>query len=249
MIITNQVSSQKKLFENLKVDGTTKIIGRYPQYDKNKTYEKYNFIIEDSTQIIEFAKTIKLGKEVENSTEDPSFRLTIVKNFEEIGTWTINPTLKSVMTHDGNTYEFDLNQITKLNETFPFKYYFDIKVFNKKSEYEAYLSEQKSNPSFLFDYGPQFKYEGSFEIEFKKSSLFPHPKAISEFLTKYIKKIVAEDEYSIVYILNDKNMKKTDQYTMTISGSEKLFNELKIEKLRNENWQPSVEEAYFFYKK
>src|SRR6218665_2943542 len=123
LIITNQVLSQKKLFKTLKIDKTTKIIGRYPQYDKNRTYEKYNFIIEDSTQIAEFAKNIKLGKEVKNSTEEPCFRITIVKNFEEVGTWTVNPTLKSVMTHDGNTYEFDLNQITKLNETFPFKYY------------------------------------------------------------------------------------------------------------------------------
>lgn len=249
LITTNQVLSQKKLFKTLKIDGTTKIIGRYPQYDKNRTYEKYNFIIEDSTQIAEFAKNIKLGKEVKNSTEEPCFRITIVKNFEEVGTWTINPTLKSVMTHDGNTYEFDLNQITKLNETFPFKYYFEIKDFNKKSEYEIYLQEQKGNSNFLFDYGPQFKYEGSFEIEFKKSSQFPHPKAISEFLTKYIEKIEAKDEYSISYIVNDKNMKNREQYTMTISGSEKLFNELKIENLRNENWQPTVEEGYFFYKK
>jgi bisphosphoglycerate-independent phosphoglycerate mutase (AlkP superfamily) len=50
LIVSNQVFSQKKLFDTLKIDATTKIIGRYPQYDRDKTYEKYNFIIEDSTQ-------------------------------------------------------------------------------------------------------------------------------------------------------------------------------------------------------
>jgi hypothetical protein len=36
---------------------------------------------------------------------------------------------------------------------------------------------------------------------------------------------------------------------MTISGSKKLFNELKIPGLNNDNWQPTQETGYFFYKK
>lgn len=247
-IFTMQLFGQKNLFETLKLDKSTKIIGRYPQYDKSKTYEKYNFIIEDSTKIVEFIKRLKLGKEVENSTEDPSFQLTVVKNYDEIGSWTINPTLGSAMTHDGHTYEFDLNQITSLNTQYPFKYYHDIKVFKSRGEYEKYLSEQKNNPKFLFDYGPQFKYEGSFEIEFPKNSKFQNPKAISEFLTQYIEKIVDKDDYSLGYILNEKNMNNRDQYTMTIQGPKKLFEQLKLDKFKNENWQPTVEDAYFFYK-
>ncbi|WP_339889911.1 hypothetical protein [uncultured Flavobacterium sp.] len=99
--IPNFVIGQKTLFDSLKVDNTTKIIGRIPHYDKSKTYEMYNFIIEDSTKIIDFIKNIKLGNEVPNSSEKPNFKLTVVKNNKEIGSWTINPTLKSAMTHDG----------------------------------------------------------------------------------------------------------------------------------------------------
>lgn len=241
--------SQKNLFDTLKVDASTKIIGRYPQYDKSKTYGKYNFIIEDSIKIMEFIKSLKLGNEVENSTEDPSFKLTIVKNYDEIGSWTINPTLKSAMTHDGHTYEFDLTQIAKLNKVYPFSYYYEIKVFKNRGEYEKYLTQQKNNPNFLFDYGPQFKYEGSFEIEFPKNSKFPHPKAISDFLTPYIEKIVNKDDYSLGYKLNSKNMNNMNQFTMTIQGPKKLFEQLKLDNLKNENWQSTVEDAYFFYKK
>jgi hypothetical protein len=248
-ILTIQLYAQKNLFDTLKIDASTKIIGRHPQYDKSKTYEKYNFIIEDSIKIVEFIKNLKLGKEVENSTEDPSFKLTIVKNFDEIWSWTINPTLGSAMTHDGHTYKFDLTQIESLNKQYPFKYYHDIKVFKSRDEYEEYLAKQRNNPNFLFDYGPQFKYEGSFEIEFPKNSKFPHPKAISEFLTPYIEKIVNKDDYTLGYVLNSKNMNNRDQYTMTIQGSKKLFEELKLDKFKNENWQPTVEDAYFFYKK
>jgi hypothetical protein len=249
LALTSQVFSQKILFDTLKIDSKTKIIGRYPQYDKSKTYEKYNFIIEDSTSIVEFIKTLKLGDEVKNSFETPNFMLTVIKNYDEIGSWTINPTLKSAMTHDGNTYKFDLNQISKLNENNSFNYSYEEKSFSNNSEYVNYLKQQKNNPKFLFNYAPQFKFEGSFEIEFKKSERFPHPKAISEYLKPYIEKIVNYGEYNLVYIVNEKNKKNREQFTMTISGSKKLFDNLKVEKLKNENWQPIIEEGYFFYKK
>jgi hypothetical protein len=248
LILTLQVFSQKNLFDTLKIDTNTKIIGRYPQYDKSKTYEKYNFIIEDSTKIAAFIKKLNLGKEVTNSMEDPNFQLTVVKNNKEIGSWTINPTLKSAMTHDGKTYEFNLKQLKKLNKQFPFNYYHERKVFKSKSEYEEYLAEQKKNPNFLFDYNPQFKYEGSFEIEFPKNSKFLHPKAISDFLTPYIEQFVKEKEYTLGYVINSKNMNNREQYTMTIQSSKKLFELLKLEDLKNENWQPAVEDGYFFYK-
>ena len=245
LALTSQVFSQKILFDTLKIDSKTKIIGRYPQYDKSKTYEKYNFIIEDSTSIVEFIKTLKLGDEVKNSFETPNFMLTVIKNYDEIGSWTINPTLKSAMTHDGNTYKFDLNQISKLNENNSFNYSYEEKSFSNNSEYVNYLKQQKNNPKFLFNYAPQFKFEGSFEIEFKKSERFPHPKAISEYLKPYIEKIVNYGEYNLVYIVNEKNKKNREQFTMTISGSKKLFDNLKVEKLKNENWQPNNRRRIF----
>tara|TARA_R110000850_G_scaffold269549_1_gene401863 strand:- start:70608 stop:70913 length:306 start_codon:yes stop_codon:yes gene_type:complete len=100
----------------------------------------------------------------------------------------------------------------------------------------------------LFDYSPQFKYEGSFEIEFKKSSKFSSPKAISEFLTPYIEKIIEKNEYRLIYAVNEKNKKNRDQYTMTIQGPKKLFKELKVKKLTNENWEDIIEKGHFFYK-
>ncbi|WP_308994035.1 hypothetical protein QLS71_013995 [Mariniflexile litorale] len=249
ILISTNIFGQKNMLETLTIDSTTKIIGRYPQYDKTRTYEKYNFIIEDSVEISNFIRNIKLGDEVPNSSESPSFRITIVKNFKEEGTWTINPTQKSVMTHDGHTYKFDIDQITELNEKFSFKYNHKKIIFKSPEEYQAYLIEQKKNPNFLFDYKPQFKYEGSFEIEFEKSNKFSSPKAISEFLYPYIDKIVDRNEYRVSYILNKKNMKNNGKsYTMTITGPKKIYENLEIKKLKNENWESTVEDGWFFYR-
>lgn len=250
ILVSKNAFSQKNIFDTITIDSTTKIIGRYPEYDQTKTYEKYNFIIEDSLAIAKFAKTLKLGEEVSNSIEDPSFEICIIKKNKEKGCWTINPTSKSAMTHDGHTYKFDINQIADLNKKYPFKYYCEKIVFKGKEEYRTYLNEQKNNPNFLFDYKPQFKYDGSFEIEFEKSEKFSSPKAISEFLYPFIDKIVDRNEYSVSYILGEKNLKNIGKsFTMTISGSKKIFEILKMQKYKNENWQSSIEDGWFFYRK
>jgi hypothetical protein len=116
------------------------------------------------------------------------------------------------------------------------------------AEYDQFLKVQKNNPKFLYDYSPDFEYEGSFEIEFPKSKKFPHPEAISNYLEPLVEKIAGKDNYSVTYELNTKNENNPDQFTMTIEGSKKLFNNLKLPGFKNENWQPTVAEAYFFYK-
>lgn len=248
LFVTPFIFGQKTLFNDLKVDKTTKIVGRIPHYDKSKMYEKYNFIIEDSTEIANFIKDLHVDSEVPNALENPNFKLTIVKNNREMGSWTINPTQKSAMTHDGKTYKFDLNQIINLYKRFPLRYYHEIKVFKSRELYDDYLVEQQKNPNFLFDYAPQFKYECSFEIEFKKSSKFSSPKAISDYLIPLIEKIVKKDEYSLSYTLDEKNLNDMNQYTMTIRGSKKLFQKLEVKKLVKENFETIVEDGYFFYK-
>ncbi|WP_293309104.1 hypothetical protein [Pedobacter sp. UBA5917] len=247
LIQANFIYAQKNLFKTLKVDKTTKIIGRHQLNDT--TYKKYNFIIEDSAQIAVFIKHIKLGDEIVNSLGNPNFSLSIIQNQREIGSWTITPYLKRVMVHDGHTYQFEMNQIAELNKFYPFDYKVEDIVFKQKTDYEKYLAEQQKKPDFLFHYAPSFKYEGSFEIEFKKSSKFPHPKAIMEFLDPYLLKILSKNEFAVLYKAGGKNMEDPDQYTITVMGPKKLYDELKIDNLKNENWQPTEEQAHFYYKK
>lgn len=87
------------------------------------------------------------------------------------------------------------------------------------------------------------------KLNFLKTLRFPHPKAISDFLTPYIEKIVNKHAYSLGYRLNAKNMNNRNQFTMFIQGSRKLFEQLRLDNLKNINWQPTVEDGYFFYKK
>lgn len=43
----NLSAQHNLLFDTSKINANTKLIGRYPQYDQQKTYKSLNFIIED----------------------------------------------------------------------------------------------------------------------------------------------------------------------------------------------------------
>ena len=249
VIIPILTLAQKSLFDTLVIDSSTKIIGRYPHNDKTRKYESLNFIIEDSLSIKRFIEKLEIGKVVENSIEIPGFKLTVVKNRKEIGTRTINPSLGSAMTHDGHTYAFEVESIRNFSDRFPFSYLKEKVVFNTNRAYMEYLARQVQNPLFLFDYAPSFRFEGSFEIEFKKSREFSNPSVISEFLKPLIEKIVDESEYQLYYTMSEKNLMDMAQVTMTIEGPKMLFEHLKIKGLKNENWKSNEADGMFFYRK
>jgi hypothetical protein len=247
VISLNLCAQDNLMFDTSKIDVTTKLIGRYPQYDKQKTYKYLNFIIDDPTTIKQVIMTLTLGKEGKNTIQDPEFRITLVQNFDEVKSWIVNPNLNSAM-YGGHTYAFDISKIKELATKYPFDYKFDKMPFNSKDDYEKYLSKQKENTAFLFDYAPQFKYEGSFEVQFLRNKKFSSPKVISDYLTPLIEKIVSKDDYRVSYILNEKNMKDQTQFTMTITGSKKLYETLQLKNLKKEEWKPTNEEGWFFYR-
>lgn len=191
--------------------------------------------------------SLSLRKEQENVIGSTDFRITIVQNSKEIKTWIVSPAINSIM-FDSHSYEFDFKKIKDLAKRFPFDYRFEKKSFKTRADYEEYVGIEKNFASFLFDYEPQFRYEGSFEIEFPRNKNFSNPKTISEFLTPFIESIVKKDEYTITYALSEKNLDDLNQFTMTITGSKRIFDELKIQGLINQNWTPTVEEAWFFYR-
>ena len=248
LILSLNVHAQDKLmFDTLKIDATTKLIGRYPQYDKQKTYRSLNFIIEDPETIKKVISTLTVGEEGENTVEEPGFTIALIRDFDEVRSWIVNPGLNSAL-YDGHTYAFDIGKVKKLAKQYPFNYKFDKIPFRSKVEYESYLLKQKENKLFLFDYAPEFRYEGSFEVQFPRNQIYSSPKAISDYLTPLVEKIVSKDDYSIRYVLDEKNMNNHAQFTMTIIGSKKLYDELQLGNLKKRAWMPTIEEGYFFYK-
>ena len=239
---------EKLMFDITKIDSTTKLIGRYPLYDKQKTHKSLNFIVEDVETIKAMIKALPLGSEDDNIVEDPGFEIALIRNYVEEKSWSVNPSFNSVR-NGGKTFSFDIKRLKKLSKKYPFDYKFEMIAFKDKAVYDSFLNKQRLDKSFLFSYDPPFgALEGSFELEFPRNDPFSSPKAISEYLRPIIEKLVSSDQYSVSYSLNEKNMQNQTQFTMTIAGSKKLYNDLQLEGFKKGEWQPIVKQGYFFYK-
>jgi hypothetical protein len=238
-----------KFFDIEKVDSSTMIIAYGGFVDENG--KNYNFIIDESDEIKKFISGIKYGEPQSNVFSQRSLEIHLVQDHRDITFLTIVPEYKRVFANDGVSYKFDLNQLEDWRAKYrPLQRFAKGVNFKTQKEFEEFLNKQKQNPNFLYSSYPLFRYEGSFEIQFPKSNQFKNPQAIMDYLKPFIKEVEPDEEkYSLSYELDDKNMTDRNQFTITISGSKKLFNELKVENYQNSNWLLIQENASFYYKK
>ncbi|KFF06478.1 hypothetical protein B0A68_21695 [Flavobacterium reichenbachii] len=241
-------SQTKSILENIKIDKNTKLIGMYPQYDKNKTYKNLNFYINDQNIITDLINKLSYEKIVKNRIERNDFRILVLQGNEVLENWMLSPA-NSNINMNGTFYEFNFKIIKELSKKYPFDYTFFKKEFSTQKEYDAFVLSLRKDNKFLFSYEPDFKFEGTFQIKFLKNSQFPNPKVIDEYLRPKILKIAKESEFNITYILDNYNKENTDQYTMTIEANKDIFDKLKLENLKQKNWQNNIATGMFFMRK
>ncbi|MGB8191911.1 MAG: hypothetical protein WCF67_08335 [Chitinophagaceae bacterium] len=95
-LVSLSVGAQEKtIFDTSKIVAGVKLVGRYPQYDKQKTYKHLNFIIEDPAVIKHVITTLTLGEEGENIIEDTDFRISLIQDYQEKESFSVNPRLNS----------------------------------------------------------------------------------------------------------------------------------------------------------
>lgn len=240
--------SQKSLvFENLEWNGNMRLIGMYPHYDKERTYEHYNFFIDDAKILDSIAKIIVKGKEIMNQSTRNEVNIYLYDGDNKIKTWSFDPKYKFIRT-GGKSYRFDASQIMKLTANYGFRYSLKKERYQTQDQFDKDYSKIESNPNLLFVYEPDFKYEGAFEVSYKKSGKFKHPKAISEYLKKKIEEFRDENEYRVYYVANEYNLKNPNQYTMTIESDFELYKLFEDKKGEKGSWNQKEYTAYIFLK-
>ena len=106
-------TQESLVFEDLELNENMRLIGMYSHYDKKKTFEKYNFIIEDLKVLDSITRIIHKGKEVFNQSTLDEVSIRLFDGNKKIRTWSFNPKLKFIRTN-GKSYEFDASQIEEL---------------------------------------------------------------------------------------------------------------------------------------
>lgn len=247
-LITN-MQAQKTLFDSLRVDKNTRIIGHYPHFDHSQKYRSLNFILQSEKDLLAFQQQLQLGKETRNFIEHTGLKIAAIQNFRVVGVWTLNPSNSTVMTHDGKTYELDLAQITALSQSHPLDYVHTVKEFESESDFLAYFTAQQNNPKFLFTYPPHFDFEGRFEMTIPKSNEYPNPKAIIADLDKQLRQIATKEQYSLAYILDKRNLKEQNQFIITLQTSKEIYKQFKPKRFKKSKFKHIKKEGYFFYAK
>jgi hypothetical protein len=241
------VAQKDLLFDTSKVDTHTKLIGRYDQFDKQKTFSFLNFIIEDPVTIKKVLSSLTLGTEEKTDYANLNFRIDLIQDFHKAQSWMVNPNTNSILFKD-NLYVFDIDKVKALAEKYPFDYRFDALPFNNQDQFDEYLAKQEKDKFFLFAYVSSFAFEGTFEIKFPRNKTFPSPTAIHEYLAPKIEKFVPKGKYSISYILDERNLADPTQFIITIYGSRTLYENLHLGNFENQNWKQNVAKGYFFYR-
>nr|WP_315034388.1 hypothetical protein [uncultured Chryseobacterium sp.] len=240
LAISQNTYSQNKLLKSNKLTTTdsVRIIGMYPEWDKNKTYEKFNFLITDKKVVDSLIESVEYGNNTENELEHNNFYIILTKANKVFHRVSISPALHN-SNINGKSYKFDVSILEKLAKRYPLTYKWNEKEFKNETEFNKFNSEILKQEKTLYVSKPTFLYEGSFELQFPKNDTFLHPRAIDHYLRPQIEKIVQGKEFSISYVANEFNLKNRDQYTMTINGPYTLFKELKDKNSKKGEWVPA----------
>jgi len=237
-------AQEHALFDSIKVSKSTKLLGF------SKTYETFNFCIENKNEIDSLTKILVYGDVTGNYVElNSGFNIKLIEENRVIKSWVVNPKFSNIII-DGQYYKFDFDVIRNIAKKFYFKYNLVKMQFKTIQEYDLYLQSLKSNPNFLFSYKPDFKFQGSFEIEFPGNDEFSSPKAICDYINPEILKIVEnKDKYRITYGLTDYNLKHPKQFTMRIECERIVYEKLNLKGLKNMNWLDNMPSGIFYFKK
>ncbi|ANH81660.1 hypothetical protein A8C56_12315 [Niabella ginsenosidivorans] len=233
------------LFDQQFLNDTVKLIGMDSPYDENRTYQKYNFFITDKTVIDSLIKTVRYGERVRNIMENDNFSLIVTKNNKIVDRWSISPKFNNINT-DGSPNVFDIGILDALSSCFPMKYNYYKKVFSSAEQYKSFEDSMLLKDRTLFIYKPDFRYEGSFDVEFPKNKEFPDARKAIEYINKILEKRLDKAKFSAVYVLTEYNLNNQNQITITISSPKWVFNEFNDKAVQKKSWTSAENDAMIF---
>lgn len=246
----NQASSKTHILDTLKIDSKTRIYGNC--FSKDNPYYSYSFMLKDSATIAQFAKSLVVGDKVRNTFTTKEFNIWIVNNHLLSSEIAIMPDL-GILRMNTNSFKFsDFEKIKELHKKHPLESYEKKISFSNQTELNNYVTEIKKDTNLMYYYIPKSTFEGSFNITAKKSKIFNSPKAVMDYLSIEIEKIVRKGEYLLLSSVNLQEINKvieSDSYTITILGSKKLFDNLAVDEIKKNSWKPSDDAIGTFYMK
>lgn len=246
-LVSSQTFAQETIIDKLNFDDQTILVGMASDYNTDKSYDKYNFFIDDATKLNAVKLNLEHGYELDNKVSDQNhFMIYAIKNKKIVDQWLVNPRLYNVF-HEGIAYSFDADKLENIAKNYPLNFKVDKKTFKNQKEYSKVKKELDKDSSIFLVYEPDFSFEGSYEIVLKKDDKIDTAKAAEEYL-RHILKAVTKKNFVVSYALNEKNLIDRSQFTMIVAGPKDIYEKAKIPNAEKGEWVPEVYEAIFVKK-
>ena len=242
------VQAQQTILDKVNFDDKTILVGMAADYNTDKSYEKYNFFINDVKSINGIKLNLEHGYELDNKVTDANhFMIYAIKDRKIVDQWLVNPRLYNIF-NNGIAYSFDADKLENIAKQFSFEYEIELKKFKSEKEYLKAKKIIDLDQKVFLLYEPVFDYEGTFEVSIKKDEKFKNATDAEAFLRE-LTKSTTKKNVVITYALNEKNLMDQSQMTMIIAGPEDVYNKIKLVGYEKSEWKPEVFEATIVRKK
>lgn len=245
--VSSQSFAQETIIDKLNFDDQTILVGMASDYNTDRTYDKYNFFIDNAAKLNAVKLNLEHGYELDNKVSDQNhFMIYAIKNKKIVDQWLVNPRLYNVF-HEGIAYSFDADKLENIAKVNPLNFKAEKKEFKSQKEYAKVKKEMDKDSSIFLVYEPDFSFEGSYEVTLKKDDKIDSAKAAEEYLRNLLK-TATKKNFVVSYALNEKNLMDRSQFTMVIAGPKDVYEKAKIPNAEKSEWTPDVYEAIFVKK-
>ena len=240
--------AQQVIIDKLNLDDNSILVGLASDYNTDKSFDKYNFIIDNQSKLKDIKLNFEHGYELDNKvTDENHFMIYVVKDRKIVDQWLVNPKLYNVF-YNGIAYSFDADKLEEIAAKYPLKVAYERQSFKNEKEFKKAKKGLDQDESILIMYEPSFVFEGSFEVSLPKDELITSAEKAEEYINNLVKPLTKK-EYSVSYALNEKNLMDRSQFTIAVTGPKAVYDKIKLDKGEKGEWVPEVYEAFIAKKK
>ena len=167
------------------------------------------------------------------SPDDKMFHVYLIKGKEMLSpSININPINENII-FNGRYFDFDPNQLRRLNKKYPIDYSVELMEFSTQTECDHFLLEHQNDTSLLCFKNLTSGYNGEATVYISSEDVMIWRKGI-DLIKSITDSITVDDrECSISYLPTDN---EGERYQYTIHSSKLIYNRIKHNKIDKQEW-------------
>ncbi|MBS1761877.1 MAG: hypothetical protein JSR00_03310 [Bacteroidetes bacterium] len=237
------LAQTKPLFERFNFDSSYRIIGVCSQLDEKKEYQKWTFIISDTSKLRQARQTITCKEKLEQPTlDDNDLEMYVTKDKEVIETYYISPKYHYVNYYPTDStpgvFQFDISQLLQLADVKPLNSKYQNMSFKTQDDLNKFLATNKMNKKLLCYEDVSEEQNGKFTITIPKSRDIQKFKDGWALIEKELNRYTSDKKD---YLMSFNLSKSTDStFFYQINTSKTIYNKFNLIGFHKSSWTANL---------